>query len=83
MFDFYCTVKESDLPKENRFEFWDKVKYHSEGSKYDGCEWTVIDQQYHYCYGDYETKVNVKLQQWGYTDVWMWGKNLTKLQGGE
>lgn len=80
MFDFYSNVDASQLPKENKFEFGDRVRYSSEGSNYDGCEWVVLEQQFHYCYYDYETKVNVKLQQWGYTDVWMWGRNLTKLE---
>lgn len=79
----YWTFDESNLPKENKFEFGDRVKYHNEWSNYDNCEWVVLEQHYHRCYRDYETKVNIKLQQWWYTDVRMWWSNLKKLQGGE
>lgn len=79
----YCFFDTGQLPKENKFEFWDKVRYHYEWSNYDGCEWVVIEQSYHRCMNDYETKVNIKLQQWWYTDVWMWWSRLEKLQGWE
>lgn len=79
----YCFFDTSQLPKENKFEFWDKVRYHYEWSNYDSCEWVVIEQSYHRCMNDYETKVNIKLQQWWYTDVWMWWSRLEKLQGWE
>ena len=58
----YSIIDDSDLPKENKFEFGDRVKYHYEWSNYDNCEWTVLEQHYHRCYHDYETKVNIKLQ---------------------
>lgn len=75
----YCYSSEK-LPEEWKLNFWDRVRYHHEWSNYDGCEWVVLEQQYHHCLYDYETKVNVKLQQWWYTDVWMWSSNLEKLQ---
>lgn len=76
----YCIIDTSKLPKENKFGFWDRVRYEYDGSNYNWCEWVVLEQRYHYCYGDYETKVNIKLQQWGYTDVWLWGNNLKKIE---
>lgn len=77
----YWYFDTSDRPEEGRLNFGDKVVYHNKESDYDGCEWVVLKQSYHRCYRDYETKVNIKLQQWGYTDVWMWSSNLEKLQG--
>lgn len=79
----YCYSDTSDRPEEWKLKFGEKVRYKNEGSNYDGCEWVVLEQHYHYCYRDYETKVNVKLQQWWYTDVWMWGSCLEKLQWGD
>ena len=73
----YCYFDTSNLPEEWKLNFWDKVVYHYKWSNYDGCEWVVLEQKYHYCLHDYETKVNIKLQQWWYTDVRMWSSNLT------
>ena len=67
-------------PPKSKLKFWDKVRYHYKGSNWDWCTWVVIDQKYHRCYQDYETKVNVKLKQWWYTDVWMWENNLKKIR---
>lgn len=68
---------------ERRFKFWDCVKYHKEWSQYDWIEWVVVSQHYHTCYQDYETKVNVKLQNWWQTEVRLWWSDLEKLQGWE
>lgn len=73
----YCY---SPSQKDSPLKFWDKVKYKYRWSVYDWCTGVVLEQNYHRCYRDYETKVNIKLQQWWYTDVWMWNSNLIKLE---
>ena len=74
----YCTSNEN-LPKENKFEFQDIVRYKWECQKYYWCEWMVVDQSYHRCYRDYETKVIMKLQWWYQQEVWMWWSSLEKV----
>jgi len=75
----YCIGNEGNLPKENKFEFQDIVRYKWENQKYYWCEWMVVDQSYHRCYRDYETKVIMKLQWWFQQEVWVWWSSLEKV----
>ena len=79
--EWYISIEDYAWPEEWKFKFGDCVKYHNEWSNYDNCEWVVLEQRFHRCYQDYETKVNIKLQNWWYTDVRMRWSNLEKLQG--
>lgn len=72
-----------DKWEKGKFKFGDCVRFCKKDSEYYWVEWVVIGQQYHHCYYDYETRVNVKLQNWWNTELWFWWSNLEKLQGGD
>ena len=75
----YCIGYEDNLPKENKFEFQDIVRYKWLNQKYQWCEWMVVDQFYNRCFRDYETKVIIKLQWWYQQEIFAWWGSLEKV----
>ena len=75
----YCIGSEWNLPKENKFEFQDIVRYKWENKQYYWCEWMVVKQHYHKCYRDYETEVIIKLQWWYQQEIFVWWSSLEEV----